>query len=84
MKSHFGKIIFGIILLISIIYWICISFKAMLFFNGTFSLLMFINVSATTLCNALIGREISTKNDVFWKLLFILISCICYTLYFTI
>ena len=84
MKKHFGKILFGIILLMGIIFWVCVDFQSMTFFIGTFSLLMFINISTTTLCNVLVGREIPTENDVFWKVFFILTSSICYSLYFTI
>lgn len=84
MYKHFGKIVFGVVIVIAILFWIFISFKASLLFIGTYSLMMFILTSITALCNALVGRELPVEGDVFWKTLFILCFCICYSIYFTI
>lgn len=81
-KNNFGKIILSSIVLIGILLWCLCSFKTMLMFIGTFSLLMFINIIVTALCNALIGRELPIENDIYWRIFFIFITCICYSICF--
>ncbi len=61
-----------------------ISFKASLLMLSVFSLLMFINVSLTTLGNAFIGRNIKMNYDIFWKMLFIILSSVGFGLYFNL
>lgn len=84
MRNYFGKIILGIITIFSCIFGIIFNFKIVCLFIGSFSLLMFINISFTSLCNALVGREITVENDVFWKMVFILLTCIFYCLFFSL
>lgn len=83
-EKYFGKIMLGIILFVSIIFWCFISFKTSLLFIGSFTLMMFINISFTSLCNALVGKEVPSEGDAFWKILFMFITCVCYSLFFTI
>ena len=56
--------------------WIFVSFKCALLFVSIFSFLMYINISVTGLCNALVGRQLPPANDVFWKLILILTTAI--------
>ena len=41
-------------------------------------------ISKTTLSNALVARDFDSKGDLFWKLLFMTISAIGFSIYFTI
>ncbi len=84
MEKHFGKILLGSVVIIGSIFWLIFSFKATCLFLGVFNLLMFVNISFTSLCNALVGREINVENDVFWKITFIILTCIFSCLFFSI
>ena len=84
MYKHFGKIIFGIVIVIAILFWVFISFKTTLFFIGTYSLMMFILTSITAVWSAMVGRELPVGGDGFWGVLFVLCACVCYSIYFAI
>ena len=82
--KNIGKIIIFGILLLFINLWLIISLKCALLTLGILTLLSYINIATTTLGNAFIGRNIDTNYDIFWKLLLILISSVCFGVYFNI
>ena len=51
---------------------------------GIFSLLMYVNVATTTICNALTTRVVDKKGDIFWKLYFIIMTSLSFGAYFCI
>lgn len=57
--------------------------QALVLVISIFSLFMFINLTVTTLGNAFIGREIRMNYDIFWKLLFMMISSLGFGIFFT-
>ncbi len=69
-------------IVIALILWWAISFKALLLFYGLFNVGMYIHLTVTTLSNSFIGRDINAKGDVFWKMLFLTISTLCMTIFF--
>lgn len=82
--NNIGKIIIlSAIVIISLI-WIFIGFKSVLLTIGILTLLSYINTSLTTLGNAFIGRDINMNYDIFWKLLFMFITAVCFGVYFNI
>lgn len=56
--------------------WVFVGFKCALLFVSIFSFLMYVNISVTGLCNALVGRQLPPANDVFWKLILMLATAI--------
>lgn len=67
---------------IALMLWWLLSFKCALLFYGIFSLGMYFHITVTTLSNAFIGRGINVSGDVFWKMLFLIISCLCLSIFF--
>lgn len=67
---------------IAALLWWLVSFKCFLLFYGLYSLGMYLHITATTLSNAFIGRNIDTGNDLFWKIVFLIISCVCLSVFF--
>lgn len=64
--------------------WAMFGLKCVMLSVGLFSFLMFINISATSIANAMISRDFSRYNDVFWKILFIIMCSISIGIYFSI
>ena len=79
---HINKIFYTISLAILIVMGI-ISYKAFILFVSITSLLMYLHLTITTLSNALVARDFDSKGDLFWKLLFMTISAIGFSVYFT-
>lgn len=71
-------------IIITALLWIFVNFKCVILTIGIFSLLFYINISTTTIANAFIGRSINVNYDIFWKVLFILISSISFGIFFNI
>lgn len=84
MRDNFGKILLCFLIGAFASLWLSISFKAALFAFSSFCLLMWVNVTLTTLANAFIGRDIDVEYDIFWKILFILLSSVGFGVYFNI
>ena len=84
MKNHFGKILLASTLIVGTLLWIIVGFKAALFALSSFCLLMWINTALTTLGNAMIGRDVDVNYDIFWKILFIILSSAGFGVYFNI
>ena len=84
MEKFFNKFILSFPLAIFFILWFAISFKCGILFYGIFSLGMYVHLTVTTLGNAFIGREFSEVGDVFWKLVFLTLSCICLAIFFCV
>ena len=80
---HINKIFYTISLAILIVMGI-ISYKGFTLFVSITSLLMYLHLTITTLSNALVARDFDSKGDLFWKLLFMTISAIGFSIYFTI
>ena len=80
---HINKIFYTIYVAILIVMAI-ISYKAFILFVSITSLLMYLHLTITTLSNALVARDFDSKGDLFWKLLFMTISAIGFSIYFTI
>lgn len=60
-----------------------ISYKTFVLYVSVASLFMYIHITVTTLSNALIARDINSKGDLFWKLLFMTVSTIGFSIFFT-
>lgn len=84
MKNNFGKLLLAFVGGTGIALWISISFKAALFSMSLFCLLMWLNITLTTLGNALIGRDVDVNYDIFWKILFIILASAGFGIYFNI
>ncbi len=84
MKQNFGKLLLTFVVGVLIFVGITVSFKAALLTASIFCILMYTNTVLTTLGNAMIGRDIDVNYDIFWKLLFIILSSIGFGIYFNI
>lgn len=84
MKNNFGKLLLSFISGTGIALWLAISFKAALLAMSLFCLLMWLNVTLTTLGNAFIGRDVDVNYDIFWKILFIILASAGFGVYFNI
>ena len=83
--SKFVKTFMFVLFIFGIGYGIsCIDTKILLLSTGIFSLLMYFNISFTTLANAFIGRDINPNYDIFWKMLFIITTSLTLGIYFNI
>lgn len=60
-----------------------ISYKTFVLYIAISSLLMYLHVTISTLSNALVARDFDSKGDLFWKLLFMTVSAISFSLFFT-
>lgn len=60
-----------------------ISYKTFILYVSIASLFMYAHITVTTLSNALIARDINSRGDLFWKLLFMTISAIGFSIFFT-
>ena len=80
--KHINKIFYIVSLVILIVMGI-ISCKTFILFVSITSLLMYLHLTVTTLSNALVARDFDSKGDLFWKLLFMTISAIGFSIYFT-
>lgn len=63
---------------------IFVSFKSAVLLISLFSLFMWINTLITTIGNVMIGRDLNPNYDIFWKMLFIIVSSFGFALYFNI
>lgn len=81
IKKHLGKIIIGLSGLIGFTIGFLTNAKTLIFIIGLFSIMMYFNIMITTLANAFIGRDINPNYDIFWKIFFLLISCISFGVY---
>lgn len=72
--------------LLFIVFWIAWSFKTSVFFFMLYSLMMFLHISLTTIANSFMGgrSDFNGKGDLFWKMYFLLGTCVGATLYFVI
>jgi len=84
MRDNFGSILFAFMSIICIVLWATIGLKAFLLTFSLFCLLMWFNITFTTLGNAFIGRDIDVNYDIFWKLLFIILASAGFGVYFNI
>jgi len=76
------NILFFIPAIIFLILWLCVSIKVGVLFYGLYSIGMYIHITITTLTNAFVGRELNSHGDLFWKMAFLIIGCLCLTLFF--
>jgi len=75
--------LFGVVpVIIAIVLWLAVSLKCGLLFYGMFTFGMYFHITTTTLSNAFIGRKIDVVGDLFWKMIFLIVSCLCLTLFF--
>lgn len=84
MKNNFGKLLLAFVTGTALVLWITISFKAALLSMSIYCLLMWLNVTFTTLGNAMIGRDVDVNYDIFWKMLFIILASAGFGAYFNI
>lgn len=78
------SILQGIFIVSSILIWVFVSFKGFLLTCSLFFILMYFNITITSLANAFIGRGENTIIDVIWRILFIILSAIGFGIYFNI
>ena len=67
---------------IALILWWAVSLKCGLLFYGIFSMGMYLHITVTTMSNAFMGRDINVDGDLFWKTCFLIISCLCLSIFF--
>lgn len=67
-----------------VLIWIFGGFKSFLLTFSIFSLLMYFNITLTSLANAFISRGENTVNDIAWRILFIMMASIGLGVYFNI
>ena len=79
--KNFGKILLVILVTISVLIWSFINYKSFILFWGILSGLMYINICFTTLCDILLNKHYI--DDSLWKLIFIIMTCTCFSIYFT-
>lgn len=60
------------------------SIKTSILFCSIYSLGMYVHISITTLCNAFIGKEVNTQGDMFWKMFFLIVFALSFTIFFSI
>ena len=84
MKNNFGKILLIFFISVFIILWMGFSIKTSILYFSLFTLLMWLNITLTTLGNAFIGRDIDINYDIAWKITLIVLSSIGFSIYFTI
>jgi hypothetical protein len=84
MRDNFGKILLATVCGTGIALWLSINFKAALLAMSLFCLLMWFNITLTTLGNAMIGRDVDVNYDIFWKILFIILASAGFGIYFNI
>lgn len=78
------SILQGIFIVSSILIWVFVSFKGFLLTCSLFFILMYFNITITSLANAFIGRGENTIIDIIWRILFIILSAIGFGIYFNI
>lgn len=78
------SILQGIFIVSSILIWIFVGFKGFLLTCSIFSILMYFNITLTSLANAFIGRGENTILDIVWRILFMLLASIGFGIYFNI
>ena len=77
MDKFLNNILIVVPVCIALVLWIAFSFKCCLIFYGLYSLGMYLHITVTTLSNAFIGREINSKGDLFWKIVFVILASLC-------
>lgn len=78
------NILQGLFLISCILIWVFVGFKGFLLTFSIFSILMYFNITLTSLANAFIGRGENTILDIVWRILFILLASIGLGIYFNI
>lgn len=78
------SILQGIFIIASVLIWVFVGFKGFLLTSSIFSILMYFNITLTSLANAFIGRGENTILDIVWRILFMLIASIGFGIYFNI
>lgn len=76
-----NKILYGILITICIILGLIFNYKVGIIMFGVFHLLMWLNVTITSLCNALVNKEI-TYNDSLYRIICIIICSVCFAMCF--
>lgn len=84
MIKNFGKILISIIILISILLSLLVNIKAMFLFLSLFTMIMYINIMLIELYNIIIDKSQHFNDNSLWKIIFILISSVCFGVYFNI
>lgn len=74
----------GVFIITLSLIWICIGFKSFLLCLSIFSILMYVNITTTSLANAFISRGENTIIDIIWRLFFIFVSAIGFGIYYNI
>lgn len=69
---------------VTVLLGVLFSLKSAFVFLGLHSLGMFVHINVTSFTNAFIGREVNTKGDVFWKMFFLFIFTISFTLVYSL
>ena len=83
-NNNLSRIIWTMVIMMILMAWGIVGLKCLLLTIGIFSLLFYINIVTTTLGNAFIGRDIDMNYDIFWKILFIIISSLSFGIYFSL
>ena len=77
MDKFLNNVLFAVPFCIALLLWWIVSLKCSLLFYGLYSLGMYLHITVTTLSNAFIGREINSKGDLFWKIVFVILASLC-------
>lgn len=82
--SKLQNVLQGLFLIGGILIWVFVGFKGFLLTCSIFSVLMYFNITITSLANAFISRGENTIIDIVWRIVLIIISAIGFGIYFNI
>lgn len=80
--SGFSLVIF--LFLIGLPLFIFLGIKALVLFLTSFCIMMWINITLTTIGNALIGRMVDAPGNAFWRILFMILGATGLGVYFVL
>ena len=80
----FNNLLNFIIIFVILLLWICVNGKCALLTTGILSLLLFINNLSMSIANALLNKIEGQILDGVWRIITIIISSVCFSLFFNL
>ena len=82
MQKNFTIIFFSIVMAVMIFFAIVFDIKTSFLWLSIISLLMYLHITATTLCNILTTNGTSKNTEVVWQLFFIFSASISFSVFY--
>lgn len=79
-----GFSLFILLFLIGLPLFIFFSIKTLVLFLTSFCIMMWFNITLTTIGNALIGRLVDAPGNAFWRILFMILGATGLGIYFAL